>query len=279
MLLNISGKIDPLLINVLSTISTIAKKLDIPFFLVGAMARDIIYEHCYEIKPPRATKDIDIGIRIPDLSKFDLLAGTLTSSCGFDKTNLIYRYKRNEIILDIIPFGPIANADMKIEYHPKDNIFLSVLGFEEAYRYSPAIRINDNPELDIKIPTIPGLFVMKLISWEEKYPDRKKDAQDMLFMLKNYEFTDTDRLYESEETLLKEEKFDVHKANIRLLGRDIVKMSNKKTITKVRQILTNETSENSYKLRSDMQEFLYKDNEEILVFLKKLKQGLDDSVI
>jgi len=28
---------------------------------------------------------------------------------------------------------------------------------------------------------------MKLISWNEKYPDRTKDAEDQLFIMENYD--------------------------------------------------------------------------------------------
>ena len=39
---NLSGKIDPLLVDVISLIDQEAAGLGIPFFIVGAMARDIV---------------------------------------------------------------------------------------------------------------------------------------------------------------------------------------------------------------------------------------------
>jgi len=40
----------------------IADSLSIPFFIIGASARDFILEHYYNIKAPRITKDIDLNI-------------------------------------------------------------------------------------------------------------------------------------------------------------------------------------------------------------------------
>jgi predicted nucleotidyltransferase len=272
MLLNISGKINSLFVDILSTMNTVAVELDIPFFVVGATARDIIYEHCYGIVAIRRTKDIDIGIRILDSNKFSLLISTLISSHGFEKTEQTYRIKKNGILVDVIPFGPIAAAEMNIDL----GSIMSVLGFEEAYSHSQTMRINDAPVLDIRIPIVPGLLVMKLIAWDEKYPSRKKDAQDLLFIMKHYEDTDVkERLYTTEAALLTEEKFDCRNASIRLLGRDIVRILDGKTLTKIKQILVTETSEDAYKLVKDMRETIF-DNDKIFALLEKLKQGLFD---
>ena len=63
---NISGKIETSYIDALLAIKKIADHLDIPFFIVGATARDILLEHFHNIKAPRMTMDIDLGVRIPD---------------------------------------------------------------------------------------------------------------------------------------------------------------------------------------------------------------------
>ena len=275
MLLNISKKINPSFVEVLSIINTITMELDIPFFIVGAMARDIIFEHCYGIKSPRRTLDIDLGIRIPDWNKFVLLTDALTMSGHFQKTKLIYRYTRDDISVDIIPFGPIADEKMEIRFPTEENIVMSILGFEEVYCCSIKVRLRDTPKFDLKIPTVPGLCITKLISWNEKYPERKRDAQDLLFIIKNYENIGTESvLYDKEAPMLKEEGFDVRLASIRLLGREIKRMSDEKTLIKIKQILTNETDDNATKMIVDMRNNLREDFDEILTLLKKLKQGV-----
>lgn len=64
---DISGKIETSYIDALLAIKKIADLLDIPFFIVGATARDILLEHFHNIKAPRMTTDIDQGYMIKKL--------------------------------------------------------------------------------------------------------------------------------------------------------------------------------------------------------------------
>ena len=61
-LFNLSGKIEKPIVNALYTLKKVADSLNIPFFVVGASARDLILKHCYGIEPPRKTGDIDLGV-------------------------------------------------------------------------------------------------------------------------------------------------------------------------------------------------------------------------
>ncbi|OGP63105.1 MAG: hypothetical protein A2170_14460 [Deltaproteobacteria bacterium RBG_13_53_10] len=122
------------------------------------------------------------------------------------------------------------------------------------------------------------MVIMKLISWKEKYPNRKRDAEDLLFIMNKYEEAgNSERLYEEDLPLLQEEGFDTKLAGTRLLGRDIAKISNSKTFLIVKEILDAETEEMSqYKLATDMiRETGMSDTrfDEILLQLEKLKRG------
>ncbi len=196
MLYDISGKIDPDFIDVLSEVKNVADCLNIPFFLVGATARDFILEHCHNIKSPRMTQDIDLGVKVPNWEKFKALSEALLATGNFTKGHEKQRYVYKSIYIDIVPFGPIAGKDREIKWPPEDDTIMTTLGFEEAYQHAITVRVSKAPELDIKIPTIPGLAIMKLISWNENYPERKKDAEDLLFIMENYEYAGIDnRLY------------------------------------------------------------------------------------
>ncbi len=60
-LLDLSEKIDGFTVEILDTIADVAESLKVPFFVVGAMARDIILTQGYGIETGRATQDIDFG--------------------------------------------------------------------------------------------------------------------------------------------------------------------------------------------------------------------------
>jgi len=55
---------------------------------------------------------------------------------------------------------------------------MSVLGYEESFKDSLLVRINDAPKLDIKLSYIRGLVLLKLISWKDGFPSRDRDAVD-----------------------------------------------------------------------------------------------------
>lgn len=59
-----SGKIDQPIIEALSALKQEADALNIPFFVVGATARDLILKQGYGIEPSRLTRDIDLGIKV-----------------------------------------------------------------------------------------------------------------------------------------------------------------------------------------------------------------------
>ena len=175
-LFNLSGKIDQLTVDALLAIKKEADIFNISFFVVGAFARDIILEHCYGINPRRMTRDIDLGINVADWGQFDKLINALISTGKFSRTKAPQRYLFDYIPIDIVPFGAIAGKHLRIVWPPEHEIFMSMVGFKEAFENSITVRLNSDPELDIKVPTLPGLAVMKLISWKEKYPERAKDA-------------------------------------------------------------------------------------------------------
>jgi predicted nucleotidyltransferase len=52
---NLAGKIDETTVAILFEIDTIARYLSLPFFIVGAAARDILLQHAYDIHVMRAT--------------------------------------------------------------------------------------------------------------------------------------------------------------------------------------------------------------------------------
>lgn len=186
-LLNLSGKIDNLTIAILSAIARVADLLSIPFFVIGATARDIILTHGYNLRTIRATMDIDFGIQVSDWDQYKKLKECLLSSVAFTPGKKPHRFMyEGTISVDVIPFGAIAEPSHVISWPPDHETKMSALGFEEAYNCSQIVRLRSKPVLDVRFATPCGLALMKLISWSASYPQRDRDAKDMLFLLKTY---------------------------------------------------------------------------------------------
>jgi predicted nucleotidyltransferase len=251
---DISTKIDPAIVEVLSCIKDIADKLGIPFFLVGAKARDLFFSLLFDIQTTRATLDIDLGIKVnswDEVSK--LINGILSTSLFSPVNNIKSRFKHNNgTLIDIVPFGMLEKPIGKIQW-PTEDAIMTTNGFEEAYEYSQIIRIRTSPILDIRVCTPPAMVMLKLIAWNEKYPERAKDAQDIEFILKQYIDAGNDSRLHGEDKDLLVEGFDYEKASARILGRDIAKIATAETISVLLEILERETnSKSEFRLITDM---------------------------
>ena len=280
---DLSGKIDQLTIQALLAVKREADALNIPFFIVGASARDYILKHCYGVEPARMTRDVDLGVKIASWGQFEQLTDSLIATGKFTSSPERQRVLFGTLPIDIVPFGSVVNKDKKISWPPEHEIVMSMLGFEEAYECSMIIRLSSDPALEIRLPTLPGLALMKIISWEDRYPERKKDAEDLLFIMNNYEQAGNfDRLYDQEQKLLQEENFDTQLASIRLLGRDMAIIADHSTAKIVRNILDAETGQKpQYRLIIDMNQntTMFESNfKEIQLRIEKLIKGFVETV-
>jgi predicted nucleotidyltransferase len=276
-LLDLSGKLDPSLVKMLHVVDQAATSLSIRFFVVGAMARAIVLEHCYGIRPGRTTRDLDIGVEVAGWEEFQQLTTKLVATGEFVETSKPHELRTDFCQLHIVPFGGISTDQRTISWPPEHEVVMSIVGFEEAYESAMAIRLSDKPPLEVKMPTIRGMALMKLISWNDRYPERPKDAEDLLFLMDHYsEAGNDDRLYREETELLQAEGFDPVIAGIRLLGCDMATIANDSTRKAVVSILEDETKKHSkYRLVRDMTKGvrLYDAFNETLEKVKKLKQG------
>ena len=80
-LVDISNKLDPGIISVLSDFTMLAG--DLPWFIVGATARDILVHHFQGVPVERATTDVDMGIQIGSWNDFHELKQQLIDSTCF----------------------------------------------------------------------------------------------------------------------------------------------------------------------------------------------------
>ena len=173
---NLSGKLNPNLLDLLRVVNDEAQSLGTQFFIVGATARDIVLEHCHAIKPIRGTRDLDIGVEVAGWVEFQRLTKALIDTKKFEQTGELYRLRSEMFHLDIVPFGAISTDHRTISWPPDQQVIMSIMGFQEAYDSALTVRLCDESLLEVKVPTIPGMALMKLISWRDRYPERPKDA-------------------------------------------------------------------------------------------------------
>ena len=281
-LLDLSGKIDELIVSIYETIAKVADSSGIKYFIVGASARDIVLRYGYGIHTIIATVDIDIGIQVSIWADYKKLSSDLIQTGKFTETREPQRILFNgNIPIDFIPFGNIENKSNQITWQPADEVTLNVLGFEEAYENAIMVRLKSDPVLDIRVASLTGLTILKLISFHDRSSEGNKDAQDLVYIIDHYlEAGNENRIYEENPDILEEEDFSLQVASTRLLGRDIAKIVDINIKNKLLEILENETYENSnFRL---LRQVIppYEDSEDLfeqrLNQLNALKKGLKE---
>ncbi|OGU65648.1 MAG: hypothetical protein A2W30_10030 [Ignavibacteria bacterium RBG_16_36_9] len=280
---DISGKIDKYPLEIIESINAASEKLSIPFFIVGATARDIILEYVYSKLVYRATNDIDFGVSVNTWNSFNALKSLLAEDGKFSIDKKIeHRLLYNGIYpVDIVPFGKIASKSGTFKWPIEQNEF-TVMGFDEAYNYSDIVKVKSSPDLTVKFAAPHSLVVLKIISWNERYPERTTDASDIMLIIESYlEAGNQERLYDEESDLV-DGNFDFTYTGARLLGRDISRTFNNKTLKFILNILESETSDNSsYRLIRDMMKPQRPDEESkfdyYLKILSSLKTGIEDN--
>lgn len=175
----------PLLKPVLEELIPIFEEAGIKFYIIGAVARDIILD-LYDEKSKRVTMDLDIAIAINDWSAFDVLTTKILSLLNFTKDTKQqqkFLYKSN-FEIDIVPYGGIKNQNDKIYWPPDESFAMTVLGFEEVE--DSLVKIQLDEVLNFDIVSLEGVFLLKLFAWKDRFQKTTKDAEDLGFLLNNY---------------------------------------------------------------------------------------------
>jgi len=281
--LDISGKIDDVVAGALARVKAAADSLGLSFFIIGALARDILLKHFYGLQPQRATLDLDLGVSVATWGDLSNLKNALIKTHNFDETSQMQRLQFRRLRVDFVPFGPIAGPAHKIRWPPDEALQMSTAGFEEAFRSSHLVRVSSSPDVIVCVCSLPGLVILKLISWHERKHERRRDAEDVFEIMEKYESAGNfDRLFSEESEMLQNEGFETKKAVIRLLGRDVAKIASPYTRQLILSILEEATREDSSpRLSVDMALGVSTadvDLDDIGTKISKLRQGFEDVI-
>jgi len=93
----------------------------------------------------------------------------------------------------------------------------------------------------VRLTSIPGLLVLKLIAWLDRNVINSKDADDIFTLLRTYASAGNEnRLYDQEHKLLEAVRYDLAIAGAYLLGRDTAQVAGNEAAKQVRELLTSE---------------------------------------
>jgi predicted nucleotidyltransferase len=219
--------------------------LSVPFFVAGAMARDILLNNVFGIETTRATQDIDLAIAVRNWDQFQALKDRLTATGEFDIVarrieRLYYKASRDRpgYPVDLIPFRGVERQDQTIAWPPEMAVVMNVAAYEEAL--SSAISVTIAQDLSLPIASLPGLALLKLFAWADRHNETPKDAQDLAILCRTYESAgNQDRLYGDKIDILEAVSHEFELASARLLGHDARATANASTLERATALLNN----------------------------------------
>lgn len=223
MLLDISEKIEPAIATVLIDLATLANDSDIPFLVVGAMARDIILDYGFGIAVGRATRDIDFGIRVANWDEFARLVQLLIDENWHCPPKQQHRFVHQiGIPIDLIPFGAIESEAGEIHWPAHFDETLSVIGFADAYANAWQARIRAAPALDVPVASPAGQALLKLAAWRDRgFIRGGRDAIDLRLLMERYLDLDNIARVAEEHLDWLDDDFDYPMVGAKLLGLDV----------------------------------------------------------
>lgn len=211
---------------IIAALKTVSEKTGYDYFLVGATARDILMEHCFNLRSSRATRDVDFAIAINSWDALEEVKKALVDTGNFsasDRSAHRLHYRSEELEqgypLDLIPFGGIESVQHKIAWPPDMMIVMNVAGYSDALKAVEQVDLGNG--LIANIISLPALAAIKLVAWVDRGRNDNRDALDLCFLLRNYEFAGIqDRLYDEAYDILEKNQFDSKLAGATLLGQD-----------------------------------------------------------
>lgn len=238
----IANKIDAARLAIYRDIHAAANAVGADWLVIGATARDLIYEAAFDVNIKRATKDIDFAIHIDNWQILENLTTSLIRDFHFSPTKFAHRLELpdSNLWIDIIPFGKIAGDSDTYRWPSEPQTEFSILGFQEALDTALLCRISEEPVLDLKVIHPAVLILLKIISWRDRKHQKRTDAQDVAYAMSNYIKLDNNeqRLYD--EPALFDDPFDMQTIGARLAGRDLASLAPGKALNLVKDFIRTE---------------------------------------
>jgi predicted nucleotidyltransferase len=278
--INLNEARDPRLREALLVVDECCLELGIDFYILGALARDVWFTK--ESVPALGTKDIDFAILVSEVEQFYQLKDRLIEKHGFEKvkTNEFVLLGLNQMQIDILPFGKLEVEDgVTVEGEGLNRI--KVNGFKEVYLASveKVYVLNDK---QFKVATLPGIFLLKIIAFDDRPDQRPNDPEDCIRIIQHYFNLQSDLIYSHHSDLFGDDDLPLELISARVIGREMRKTLDQNEALRERttQILKGHIAQrekSSFILR--MASFVYLGTEDCVLYLEGVLKGITEDKV
>lgn len=212
-MIDLSASTEPelrLAARVLTRVDAVARAAGVEYLVVGATARTILSIGLVGGSPERATEDIDIAAAMGTWDDFEQFVSRLDR-----RGRSVHSFLVEGVEVDVLPYGGIEDEDRTILW--PDDHRMNVRGLREAVASAESVLLPGG--VVIKVPAVPALALLKLLTWWDRRAATTRDAIDLGTMIGWYSSGPYwDRLYDRELEVLERHGFDPALAGAWLLG-------------------------------------------------------------
>ena len=275
--INLDEREESPLKEVLLAVDQCCLELDIDFYILGALARDIWFTE--QQIAARGTKDLDFAMLVRETGLFLQLKELLAKKHDFVtvKDNQFALIAPNKMQIDILPFGALEVEDgVTVEGEGLNRI--KVNGFKEVYLES----VREAYVLDgksFKVATLPGIFLLKLIAFDDRPDQRQNDPVDCLSIIEKFFELQSDLIYENHNDLFGDDG-PLILISARVIGREMRKPLGENADLKARVVgilkgHIDLREKSSFILQ--MASYAYLATEECALYLEGVLTGIQDA--
>lgn len=252
-------------------------KYSIDYYLVGALARDIWIGGINHIKLGRTTGDIDFAVLINNEDVYQSLKEYLVEVEGFvsSKENAFVVIWKDKTQIDLMPFGAIEDERGRVKIEGSGFTTIDVPGFNEVFENGlPEMQLES--KYNFKFCSLPGIFLLKLIAWDDRPEKREKDIQDISQLLNHCFEMLQEEIFEEHNKLFQNKELSLTEIGAIVIGRKIRLLANRGTYVyeRIEAILNNNTeSVDTSIMAIKMTQYFQNTAEENLSLLRHLKTG------
>ncbi|WP_026768045.1 nucleotidyl transferase AbiEii/AbiGii toxin family protein [Asinibacterium sp. OR53] len=181
---------------VFDALEEVFKHLNIDYYLIGAIARDIWYARGN--KEFRKTKDVDFAAMVGSKAEYETVRQYLKDHKHFQETkaNSFVMITLGGVQVDILPFGEIE-IDDSIQLEGAGLTSIKVNGFKEVYDTGTQEVIMETGHT-FQVATLPSIVLLKLIAFDDRPDQRLKDSRDIANIINHFFDLHSDLIYSDE---------------------------------------------------------------------------------
>ena len=192
-----------------------AERRGLNVLLVGAVARQIVFDRLHRKDPYRATHDIDAVVRVSGWDEYHQFLRDLGELHPFRKTSDHHMIYREATEVDLLPFGGVADEHGNLTWVGGDRV-MSLEGLGTADQNSVEVSVDNRT---VRVASLPSLIALKLFAHRDRADREPKDLGDLIYILEHATDALEARLVPELRGELAELEYD--EAGPYLLGREL----------------------------------------------------------